>query len=63
MLDQNHLVMPSTCLDHGTAGFTNFAARKAGGMIEFESHAGGGCVVRVPEDQAIKLRDKLNEWL
>lgn len=63
MLDANRIVMPSTCLDHGTAGFTNFAARKAGGVIEFESHAGGGCVVRVPEGEALRLRDKLNEWL
>jgi hypothetical protein len=61
--DPNRLIMPASCQQHGVVGFTNFAARKVHGVIEFESHAGDGCVISVPELEARRLRAKLDEWL
>jgi hypothetical protein len=58
------LVLPATCQTHGgTPGFTNFAIRNVRGGVQFDSHAVGGCLVTVPEEEARRLHAALGEWL
>lgn len=63
MSNPDRLVMPSTCDNHGTPGHANFTARNVHGGVAFESHAGDGCVITVPDVEVRRLRERLDEWL
>ncbi|MDQ3764857.1 MAG: hypothetical protein M3460_26080 [Actinomycetota bacterium] len=64
---QHRRVIPATCSVHqGARGFTNLLVRKVdtlNGVIEFDPHVTGGCVVTLDEPAAVQLFEALGEWL
>ena len=57
-------VLPATCTIHGgTRGFTNLVVSNRDGVIVFDPHVTGGCVLTLDEDPATALRDMLTAWL
>jgi hypothetical protein len=57
-------VIHGTCsLHRGPIGFANVVVTKHGGVIEFDPHVTGACVIRLDETEACALRDQLAEWL
>ncbi len=60
----NRKVLHATCSTHGAGiGFTNVVVSKHDGMIEFDPHVTGQCVLTLDEDEACALREVLIEWL
>lgn len=55
--------IPTTCVRHGTAGFTNLRVTQRGGDIELDPHVDGGCVLRLNETAATSLLKTLGELL
>jgi hypothetical protein len=47
----------------GALGFANVVVRQRGGLIEFDCHLDGSCLLTLDEDAATQLRDVLTEWL
>lgn len=63
---RDHTVtLPSTCgtRQHATPGFANLGVTKRGGVIEFDPHVDGSCVITLGEQQARKLMEALARWL
>lgn len=57
-------VLPATCKIHGGIhGFTNLVVSKGNGVIMFDPHAMGSCVLTLDENAATALRDMLTAWL
>jgi hypothetical protein len=60
----NRKVLHATCSTHGGGiGFTNVVVSKRDGVIEFDPHVTGQCVLTLDEDGACALREVLIEWL
>ncbi len=62
----NHrrVVLHASCSVHqGALGFANVVVRQRGGLIEFDCHLDGSCLLTLDEDAATQLRDVLTEWL
>lgn len=47
----------------GARGFTNLVVAKRDGLIVFDSHVTGQCVLELDETTATALHDQLAEWL
>jgi hypothetical protein len=57
-------VLPATCKIHGGIhGFTNLVVSKRNGVIMFDPHTTGSCVLTLDENAATALRDMLSAWL
>jgi hypothetical protein len=57
-------VLHATCTIHsGATGFTNLVVTERGGVIFFDPHATGACIVTLDEPEARKLAETLTGWL
>lgn len=57
-------VLHATCTTHrGPTGFTNLVITKRGGVIFFDPHVTGACIVTLDEPEARKLAQALADWL
>ncbi|MBV9161181.1 MAG: hypothetical protein JO281_06455 [Pseudonocardiales bacterium] len=58
------VALHATCMLHqGPAGFANLVVRKLNGVIEFDPHVTGSCVIRLDEAVARQLLEVLGKWL
>jgi hypothetical protein len=56
--------IPATCeLHRGAVGYTNLMVSKRDGVIVFDPHVTGSCVISLDENAATTLRDTLTKWL
>jgi hypothetical protein len=60
----NRCAIPATCTTHGgTPGFTNLVVSKRGGIVLFDPHVDGSCLITLDEAGARTLFEALQEWL
>jgi hypothetical protein len=56
--------IPGTCgLHRGPIGFANLMVNEQNGVIVFDPHVTGQCLISLDEQGARMLRDTLTEWL
>jgi hypothetical protein len=61
---QSRKEIPATCrLEGGPVEFSHLTVSKYDGIIVFDPHVPGACVMAVDEEGATKLRDMLTAWL
>jgi hypothetical protein len=61
---KNRKVIHATCALHrGPVGFANVVVSKRDGVIVFDPHVTGACVLTLAEDGARVLFEALGEWL
>jgi hypothetical protein len=61
---QHRKEIPAECrLDQGPVELANLTVSKYDGIIAFDPHVPGACVMAVDEEGATKLRDMLTAWL
>lgn len=60
----NRKVIHATCALHrGPAGFANLVISQRGGVIEFDPHVTGSCVLTLAADEAAALAEAIQGWL
>lgn len=62
--DPNRAVLHGTCRRHGgPAGFTNLVVTRGPGVVVFDPHVDGSCVVAIDDAAARELHQALGQWL